>query len=98
VRERVLAARKRQALRHHGRPVSNASLSSREVREEIGLLPEGRALLEKAMERMGLSARSMDKVLKVARTIADLEGSEGVASAHVAEALQYRATSTAFSQ
>ena len=50
----------------------------------------GEALLRTAIKKLGLSARAYDRVLKVARTIADLEGAEGIAPAHLAEALQYR--------
>ena len=54
------------------------------------LQPEARTLLQRAFDAMGLSARGYDRILKVARTIADLDGSETVGRSHVAEALQYR--------
>jgi len=68
----------------------NAEMGSRELREHARPDAAGAALLERAMTRLGLSARAYTRVLKVARTIADLEGAEAVASAHVAEAVQYR--------
>jgi magnesium chelatase family protein len=89
VRQRVLAARKRQEERH-GDALWNALLSSRQVREEVILDGAGQKLLERATERMGLSVRGVDKVLRVARTIADLEGSDRVGPHHVGEAITYR--------
>ena len=92
VRRRVEAARERQAVRFAsvaGR-YCNAQLTSPEVRRWCRLDDAGRGLLKSALTRLGLSARAHDRILKVARTIADLDGAEAVAPAHVAEAIQYR--------
>ncbi|MEM7048507.1 MAG: YifB family Mg chelatase-like AAA ATPase [Acidobacteriota bacterium] len=89
VAERVLAARERQRHRQ-GDGVSNAALGSAEVALHCALDRSPRRLLDGAFERLGLSARSVHRVLKVARTLADLAAAERIASAHVAEALQYR--------
>ncbi len=87
VRERVEAARERQ-LQRIGR--SNSALSSREV-EGVCLLDEaGRTLLHRAMERLRLSARAYHRILKVARTIADLDGQSEIQVAHLSEAIGYR--------
>ena len=68
----------------------NAAMGSEELRRFCQLAPEGRALLEAAFERLGLSARALDRVLKVARTIADLDGGGPIQTVHLAEAIQYR--------
>ena len=68
----------------------NAQMPSRLVREVCQLNPAGTALLKKAMEVQKLSARAYDRILKVARTSADLAGSEEVKIEHLAEAIQYR--------
>jgi magnesium chelatase family protein len=87
VRVRVVAARDRQLARA-GRP--NAALSNRELTRDCALAPADRALAAQAMDRLGLSARALHRVLKVARTIADLAGAEVLATPHLTEALGYR--------
>lgn len=71
----------------------NSNLSSQEIKQHLPLSPEVRQLLTSAAERLGLSARGYFRVIKVARTIADLDGSATIAPTHVAEALQYRQNS-----
>lgn len=91
-RERVEAARERQRERFMGsRTVSNASMKPREVRKCCHLDDGASALLEKAIDGLALSGRSFERILKVARTIADLAGEESIRIEHVAEAIQYRA-------
>jgi len=92
IRERVIAARQRQQVRFKGRPrVScNARMGSRELKEYCALSSETMDLLKYAMSDMNLSARAYDRILKVARTIADLTGAETLASEHISEAIQYR--------
>ncbi|MBX6422813.1 YifB family Mg chelatase-like AAA ATPase [Thermosulfurimonas sp. F29] len=90
VRERVLQARLRQERRYGIPGKLNAHLSAREVQEWCRPDEAGRRLLEKACERLGLSARAYHRVLKLARTIADLEGSEVIKASHLSEAIQYR--------
>jgi magnesium chelatase family protein len=91
VRARVCAARHAQHARYGaGGPRTNAALRGRLVPTWCRPDARGRNLLRRAIETMGLSARGYDRVLKVARTIADLTGAEAVVAEHVAEALQYR--------
>jgi magnesium chelatase family protein len=97
IRERVIAARARQLDRFRDRPgvYANAYMSVREVRDFCRLDTAGESVLRAALQRLGLSARAYHRVLKLARTIADLEGVDRIASRHVAEAIQYRAADRA---
>ena len=90
IRQRVNAARQRQLDRFAGELFCNAQMSTRHIRHHCSLDDAGQALLEKAMARLGLSARAYDRILKVARTIADLADAP-IQSQHLAEAIQYRA-------
>jgi magnesium chelatase family protein len=86
IRGRVRAARERQ----RARGALNAHVAGREVRRICAIDKGGRRLLEAASERLGLSARAYTRILRVARTIADLAGDERITTAHLAEAIQYR--------
>jgi magnesium chelatase family protein len=92
IRERVIRAREIQLRRFKDYPQihSNADMGTREVREFCKLDEAGLALLKTAMKSFGLSARAYDRILKVSRTIADLEGSENILAHHISEAIQYR--------
>lgn len=91
IRERVTCARERQLLRFEGRKIyANAQMESREVKKFCRVDDEGKELLEMAVNRLKFSARAYDRVLKVSRTIADLEGEEKINAVHVSEAIQYR--------
>ncbi len=92
IRERVVAARRRQQERFHDRPriTCNARMGSRELKLYCALDEATLELLKFAMSDLNLSARAYDRILKVARTIADLAGSERVLSDHVSEAVQLR--------
>ena len=90
-RERVEAARGRQEERFQGTPfVCNADMGPVGARQFCRLDDEGQGLVQMAMRQFHLSARAFHRTLKLGRTIADLAGSDLIASAHVAEALQYR--------
>jgi magnesium chelatase family protein len=91
VRERVMRARRVQEQRYAGKGMhNNAQMSSQQLRAICHVDVAGQALLQKAMERLGLSARAYDRILKVARTIADLAESADIRTEHLAEAIQYR--------
>jgi magnesium chelatase family protein len=92
IRERVLKARAIQGERYKDSVgiYANAQISSKQLQSLCVLTPAGQNLLKRAMERLNLSARAYDRILKVSRTIADLEGSDEIKTEHLAEAIQYR--------
>ena len=90
MRQQVLAAREVQQKRFKGLANNNASMDSRQLRQHCELDETCLLLMKQAMDEMGLSARAFDKVRRVARTIADMEGSETIREQHIAEAVQYR--------
>ncbi|HEX6169197.1 MAG TPA: YifB family Mg chelatase-like AAA ATPase [Chitinophagaceae bacterium] len=92
IRERVIKAREMQAERYKNNPgiYCNAQISSKMLKEICVIDNVGQNLLKAAMEKLNLSARAYDRILKVSRTIADLNGSEKIKPEHLAEAIQYR--------
>ncbi len=92
IRERVIKARKIQEKRFSSfkKIHYNAQMGVKQIRSFCKLDTESNELLKSAMERLNLSARAYDRILKVSRTIADLEGSESITSNHISEAIQYR--------
>ena len=91
IRQRVMAARRVQAERFAGTGIhTNTMMSSAMLRKFCPLTAESRMLLDRAMERLQLSARAYDRIIKVARTIADLEGAADIAPTHISEAITYR--------
>lgn len=91
IRERVVRARDIQTARLAGSgATANAFMSAAQIREFCAVPAGGGAVLEAAMNRLGLSARSLDKILKISRTIADLEGCAAIRKEHIVEAIQYR--------
>lgn len=92
IRDRVIKAREIQANRYKNQVgiYANAQISSKQLHEICMIDKAGEALLKKAMERLNLSARAYDRILKVSRTIADLCSSENIQPQHLAEAIQYR--------
>jgi magnesium chelatase family protein len=92
IRERVIAARKIQEERFaHKKGIhANAQMENNDLNQYCKITDTGRTLLKTAMDKLGLSARAYDRILKVSRTIADLDHSEDIQTAHLAEAIQFR--------
>jgi len=91
IRKKVTAARKIQLERFKGRILTNSEMGNKDIKEYCTLTQEGLDLLKMAVSSLNLSARGYHRVLKLARTIADLAASENIQAEHIAEALQYRA-------
>ena len=98
MRARVVAARALQRQRYHALPGvrCNAQLPGSALRQYCRMTPAAEKLLRGAFERLGYSARAYDRILRVARTAADLDGSEVLDSVHLSEALQYRSLDRKF--
>ena len=91
IRGDILVARDIQEDRFHRTKIhSNAMMNTRQIRKFCKIDDKSRSLLETAMEKFGFSARALSRILKVSRTIADIERSENIQAAHIAEAIQYR--------
>ncbi|MDR3405039.1 MAG: hypothetical protein P4L99_21235 [Chthoniobacter sp.] len=91
IRERVVRVRKRQADRfHRSRVRCNARMSSKMIRNYCQLDDAAEEMLRMAMQQLGLSARAYDRILKVARTIADLASADRISAEHIGEAIRYR--------
>lgn len=90
IKKRVNAARAIQRERYGTGTMCNAYIGSKELRNYCALTPECESLMQLAFDTMGLTARSYDRILRVARTIADLAGEENISEEHIAEAIQYR--------
>ncbi len=90
VKERVNAARIIQNRRFEDSGMCNARMGPQEMRRHCQLGQEAEALMKMAFQNLGLTARSYDRILRVARTVADLDGSENIEAQHIAEAIQYR--------
>jgi len=90
MREQVIAARQRQRTRFGNGRMLNGRMTGRMIRRECRLGAEAEATLKSAIEDLGLSARAYDRILRVARTIADLGASDAITQDHVAEAIGYR--------
>jgi magnesium chelatase family protein len=91
VRERVIKARALQLVRYAGEKIySNAQMPPRLIRKHCAITADGEKLLESAIARLGLSARAHDRILKVSRTIADLDDAPSIEPKHLGEAIQYR--------
>jgi magnesium chelatase family protein len=98
IRDRVMRAREVQLRRFSSKDklYCNAQMSPRHIRAFCDLSADCERLLERAMTQQGLTARAHDRILKVARTIADLEGGAGIEPKHIAEAIQYRTLDRTF--
>jgi magnesium chelatase family protein len=92
IRDRVIASRRRQLARFKDRPriTCNARMGSRDLKQHCKLDAATLELLKFAVSDLNLSARAYDRVLKVARTIADLDGAQDLAAKHISEAVQFR--------
>jgi magnesium chelatase family protein len=92
IRARVISAREKQRERFASekKTYANAQMAPKLIRKHCAISPEGEKLLENAITRLGLSARAHDRILKVARTIADLDSSSAIEPKHLSEAIQYR--------
>ena len=92
IRERIDAARETQRRRFAGtgRTRTNARMSARQIKQFCQLAADAEGMMKMAMTELNFSARAYDRILKVARTIADLEGQPDIQAQHVAEAIQYR--------
>ena len=91
IRERVMAARNAQRERFKGRSIhANGQMTVRMVKKHCAVNASAKDLLERAVEKFGLSARAYHRILKVSRTIADIELNADIDESHVAEAIQYR--------
>jgi magnesium chelatase family protein len=92
IRERVGRARERQRVRFSAdkKITCNARMTPRAIKAHCKLSDDSQELIRVAMTELNLSARAYDRILKVSRTIADLEGAEAIAAEHVGEAIQYR--------
>lgn len=97
IRERVLKARAKQTARYKDLDISyNAQMGPKEIEKHCELEEASKNLIKQAMEKLNLSARAYDRILKVARTIADLEESDNIESDHISEAIQYRSLDREF--
>jgi magnesium chelatase family protein len=91
IRGRVIRAREIQKERLSGEKIfSNGQMTARLIRKYCAIDTESKKVLEQVIVRLGLSARAYDRILKVSRTLADLEGKEKIETVHVSEAIQYR--------
>jgi magnesium chelatase family protein len=90
IRKRVLRARDIQQNRYKNPLLTNAILNNQQIKSHCTLSPSAKSLLDTAAGRLGLSARAYMRVVKVARTIADLNGNQAIDTAEISEALQYR--------
>jgi magnesium chelatase family protein len=92
IRQRVISARETQMKRFEGRKgmFSNADMQSKDIAAHCKLDSPSEELLKMAITKLGLSARAYDRILKVARTIADLSSGESIRPEHISEAIQYR--------
>jgi magnesium chelatase family protein len=92
VRKRVNSARKVQLERFESEKkiFCNAHMESRDIQRYCSICDDSRGLLKMAITKLGLSARAYDRIIKVARTVADLEAMDNIASSHISEAIQYR--------